>query len=236
MKTSLQLLILSISLHLIAEAAADDIRQEPAVVASPKVNVSLLVKIPDLSPHLSGEEVSEHFNRWVELVNKITPGLKSEFQSTLSGARSALGAKLPQVTSLTLYSLFPVAASDIQRNENPEAEEFQRLPRFHEFPVLGQLKIDDTAQANQWVDFFRDQIIPGDFSACDFKPRHGFRLSTANGDIDILMCYDCNDLALIGSMLENKHKPVLSPATRDQINQLFDKLNIRRDVPAKVNK
>ncbi|MEN3942550.1 hypothetical protein WJU23_14720 [Prosthecobacter sp. SYSU 5D2] len=35
MKTSLQLLILSISLHLIAGAAADDIRHEPAVVASP---------------------------------------------------------------------------------------------------------------------------------------------------------------------------------------------------------
>jgi hypothetical protein len=202
----------------------------------PALDVSLLVKVPDLSPQLTSDEVSKHFIPWTDKVKKITPGLNSDFASVLSEARSALVPKLPQVTSLTLFSLFPIDATNIRPNEIPEAATLLKLPRFHDFPILGQLTLDDAVQASRWVDFFRDQIIPGDFSACEFKPRHGFRLSTANSETDILMCYHCNDLVVIGSTPGNKHKPAFSPATKDQINQLFDKLNIPRDVPEKANK
>jgi hypothetical protein len=130
--------------------------------------------------------------------------------------------------------LFPIDGPNIRQNETQRADELEKLPRFHDFPILGQLRIDDAAQANRWVDFLRDQILPGDYAACDFMPRHGFRLSTPNGEIDILMCYSCDQLSYFGpSKLDNKHNPVFSSATKDQLNQLFDKLKIKRDEPPK---
>lgn len=167
-------------------------------------------------------------------MKKVATGWQPDFAAMFSGARTALAPKLPQVTGITLYSLFPIDAHNIRQNETKRADELEKLPRFHDFPILGQLRIDDVTQANRWVDFLRDQIIPGGFFACDFMPRHGFRLSTPTGNIDILMCYSCDQLSIFGtSKLDYKHNPVFSPATKAQLNQLFDKFKIKRDEPPK---
>lgn len=201
------------------------------------VEAAPLLRVPDLSPLLTTAEVSKEFTSWEQRVKKVMAGANSDFVPILNSARTALGAKLPQVTALTLYSLFPTDAPNIRPDETAHAEELKKLPRFHDFPILGEVKIDDPAQANRWVDFLRDQILPGGFFACDFMPRHGFRLSTAKGDIDILMCYSCDQLACFGSAkLESKDNPVFSPATKAQINQLFDKLKVARDIPPEGRK
>ena len=205
-----------------------------ALAGEPAIDCSSLLKVPDLSPQLTGDEVSKEFTPWAERVKKVAAGLKPDFAALLSGARTALGSKLPRVTGITLFSLFPVDGPNLRQNEGQRADELEKLPRFHDFPILGQLRIDDATQANRWVDFLRDQILPGDFAACDFMPRHGFRLSTANGEIDILMCYSCDQLSYFGSSkLDDKHNPVFSSATKAQLNQLFDKLKIKRDEPRK---
>lgn len=53
---------------------------------------------------------------------------------------------------MTLYSLSPTDAPNLREYEADRADE---------------------------LDFLRGQILPGCFFACDFMPRHGFRLSTA---------------------------------------------------------
>lgn len=197
---------------------------------------SSLLKAPDLSPQLTHEEVAKEFIPWVEKMQKVASRLKPEQQeaavASFSEARTALGSKLPTVTHLALYSLFPIDASHIRQYEPSRADELEKLPRFHDYPILGEIKIDDASQANRWVSFLRDQIIPGGYLACDFKPRHGFRLTTSNGNIDILMCFSCNQLALFGSSkLDTEFNPVFSQGAEAQLNQLFDKLKIRRDIP-----
>ena len=205
-----------------------------ALATEPAIDYSSLVRVPDLGPQLTKEEVSKDFTPWTERVTKLATGWKPEFSAELIGARNALGPKLPKVTGITLYSLFPLDGPNIRSNEPKRADELERLPRFHDFPILGQLRIDDAAQANQWIDFLRDQIIPGGFFACDFMPRHGFRLTTPTGDIDILMCYSCDQLSFFGSLKpDHKHNPVFSPATKALLNQLFDKLKFKRDEPPK---
>lgn len=198
------------------------------------IDCSSLIRVPNLAPQLTKEEVSKEFTPWTERVNKVAAGWKPEFSAEFSGARNELGPKLPKVTRITLYSLFPLDAPNIRSNDPKRADELEKLPRFHDFPILGQLSIDDSSQANQWVDFLRDQIIPGGFFACDFMPRHGFRLSTPAGDVDILMCYSCDQLSFFGgSKLDHKHNTVFSPSTKVLLNKLFDKLKIKRDEPPK---
>lgn len=165
-----------------------------ALAGEPAIDYSSLLRVPNLAPQLTKEEVSKEFTLWEERVKKVATGWKPEFSAKFSGARNALGPKLPKVTGITLYSLFPLDGPNIRPNDPKRADELEKLPRFHGFPILGQLSIADAAQANQWVDFLRDQIIPGGNFACDFMPRHGFRLSTPAGDVDILMCYSCDQL------------------------------------------
>ena len=204
-----------------------------ALSAEPAVDLSLLLKVPCLSPQLTSDEVSKAFTPWAEQVRKTSSKLKPYFALAYSGARISLSSKLPQVTAITLYSLSPIDAANIRHLEPKRAKELEKLERFHDYPILGRLRIEDAVQANQWVDFLRDQILPGGTFLCDFMPRHGFRLSTADGDIDILMCYSCDQLLFFGAArLDNKHNPVFSSATKAQLNQLFDKLKIKRDQPS----
>lgn len=194
-----------------------------------------LLRVPDLSPQLTSDEVSKEFTPWAERVKKVALGVKPDFAAIFSTVRTGLGTKLPQVKGIILYSLFPTDVPNLRQDEVGRADELEKLPKFHDFPILGQLNIDDAAQANRWLDFLRDQILPGGFFACDFMPRHGFRLKTADGDIDILMCYSGDQLAYFGpTKLDSEHNPVFSSATMAQINQLFDKLKIQRDIPPKT--
>ena len=205
-----------------------------ALGGEPVIDCSSLLKVPDLSPLLTADEVSKEFTPWTEIVKKVAAAVKPDYAAPFTEARAALGSKLPQVTGITLYSLFPIDAPNLKQFEPKRADELEKLPKFRDFPIFGHVKIDDSAQANRWVDFLRDQILPGDFFACEFMPRHGFRLSTVNGDIDILMCYSCDQLSYFGSSkLEQKNNPVFSLATKVQLNQLFDKLKIKRDEPPK---
>jgi len=200
----------------------------------PLIDYSSLWKVPNLSPLLTAEDVSKEFTPWAERIRNLSAGFKAETALILTEARMALRSKLPRVSGLTLYSLFPIDAPNLKPYHTERAEELEELSRFHDFPILGQVSIDDSDQANRWVDFFRDQIIPGSFLLCEFAPRHGFRLSTANGNVDILMCYSCGQLAYFGSSkLDQEHNPIFSSATEAQLNRLFDKLKIKRDVPPK---
>ena len=200
----------------------------------PATDFSSLWRVPDLSPQLTGDEVSKVFAPWAERVKKGAIGWTPDSEAIISGARTELGPKLPTVTGLTLYSLYPVEAQNGQQTDSKQAKDSEMPATFHDYPILGQVKIADAAQANRWVDFLRDQIIPGGFFACDFKPRHGFRLSTTKGDIDILMCYSCDQLAFFGgSNIDQKHNPIFSSATKEILNHLFDKLEIKRDEPTK---
>jgi hypothetical protein len=211
-----------------------DLLTSAALAEEPAIVHSKLLRVPELSPQLTKEEVSEDFTPWVDRISKMVAEWKSESTAAMIGARNALAPSVPKVTGITLYSLFPLDGSNIRSHEPERADELETLPRFHDFPVLGQLKIDDAAQANQWVDFLRDQIIPGGNFACDFMPRHGFRLTTPTGDLDILMCYSCDQLAFFGSSKpDNTYNPVFSHATETLLNRLFDKLRIKRDEPPK---
>jgi hypothetical protein len=146
------------------------------LAGDPTMDYAALWRFPDLSPQLTHDEVSKEFTPWAKRVKKVALGVKPDFAAIFSTARTRLGTKLPQVKGITLYSLFPTDVPNLRQDEAGRADELEKLPRFHDFPILGQLNIDDAAQANRWVDFLRDQILPGGFFACDFMHGMGFVL------------------------------------------------------------
>jgi len=186
--------------------------------------VAALFRIPDLSPSLTAEEVRIAFPPPDKTVEELASSLSYDGAVSLNKTRNTLGLKLPTVTKLTLYSLLPYSEKiDLK---------YADLPRFHHYPILGEVTISEPDEANRWVSFLRDQILPGGLFDCGFMPRHGFRLSTSKGDIDILMCYSCDQLATFGlGEIEPGLNPVFSRKTMELLNRLFDKLHIPRDIP-----
>ena len=206
-------------------------------LAQDKGPTSPLTRLPDLSPGLSAAEVAKPFQEWTNFVAKAFSNLPPQEAAGLTAAQKALAPKVPKPTKLVLYSLLPVDAANVRKSYPARADDLERLPRFHDYPILGQVTLSEPAEANGWANFFRDQIIPGSLLLCDFKPRHGIRFSKLKGgDVDFLMCYSCSQLAIFGAgKTDQKLNPVFSPATRDFLNRLFDKLKIERDVPKPPN-
>ena len=193
---------------------------------STREELASILRTPDLSPSLTPDEVSSTLPPEGATAEEIASGLSAEGAAHLSEARRMLGSKLPRVAKLTLYSLLPYS-------EKIDAEH-SGLARFHDYPILGEITISDPDEANRWVNFLRDQVLPGGHFACGFAPRHGFRLTTANGKVDILMCYSCEQLAAFGlPSLDRSINPVFSSRTKDIVNRLFDKMKIPRDDPGK---
>lgn len=195
-------------------------------------DVSFLLRVPDLSPSLTDAESRARFDPWMERVKKVMKGVSADFAGLYAGARGALAPRLPQVTKMTLYSLYPRDSGNLAKHLEKGEERIKKLPLFHDYPILGLVVLDNAEEAQHWTDFLRDQIVPGGEFACDFMPRHGFRLSTAQGEVDILMCFSCDQLVLFdGKTFDPEFNPVFSPVVKDLLNQLFDKHKIERDVP-----
>ena len=157
----------------------------------------------------------------------------------IPAALRALRAVIPKVDKVTFYSLVPAPEKYFNslKGYSGRLAELKKLPRFHDFPILGSVTLDHKDEANRWADFFREQTYgyPG-FTSCDFAPRHGMRFTIGKKNFDFLMCYKCNELAITGdAQLEPKPDPlvnlVFTTAVKEVLNALFDKRLIERDRP-----
>ena len=209
----------------------------------PELDIAMLLRVPNLAPSLTVEEVAQALTPFQDHVRKVLEEQKDnkrqieDLAVSFAAARKVLRPRVPKVTKITFYSLLPVEASNLGKPGYKDynaarVAELKKLPRFHEYPVLGSITIADADEANRWADFMRDQVWRGADLLCDFAPRHGFRFSTPKGDIDMLMCFTCDQLAIMGGdRLDNKNNPVFSRSVQVLINQLLDKRKIERDDP-----
>lgn len=194
------------------------------------------VRVPDLAPSLTNEEIRVFFGQWVAKVNRVGVGLDQKQLALFERARRELSEVLPKATEITFYSLIPVPATEpVFKEAYPQRHEaLLKLDRFHECPILGSVTIDGADEVARWLSFLKDQIMPGDITFCDFMPRHGFRIKAGKKHVDILMCFQCDQLSLPEMLdVELNSRPVFSPAVRDVMNALFDKKKIERDKPKK---
>lgn len=204
-----------------------------AAAADEALDWKLLTRVPDLSPLLSGAEVSPAMARWKTRVDAIaSKGLSTESAKDMVTAKTELLSRLPKATKVTFYSLVPAKSAELKTRYPARAAEFESLPKFHDYPVLGSVVIGDAKEVDRWTGFFRDQILPGGDFLCGFMPRHGIRFSTGESDTDLVICFSCDQLAWHGpGKLDQTHNPVFSPAVMDILNLLFDKRSIERDKP-----
>lgn len=105
--------------------------------------------------------------------------------------RAPAGEMMPEVHAIlsnsdgaTLYSLHPYL-------HETDGEEWATHARYHNYVILGQTEVD-APTADEVLTQVYDGIDASDgrVAAC-FDPRHGIRVETAEGTIDLVICYSC---------------------------------------------
>lgn len=200
----------------------------------PEGGVGLLTRVPDLAPSLTKEEVAKDFGPWSEKVATVLPGWGMDHLISFSRAHRALSHRILTVTKIVLYSLVPAQGDWLRQNYPERVQEYEKLPKFHGYPVLGSVNIEADGEASRWGEFLRSQILPGAYTACDFVPRHAVRFVLPEGQVDILICFRCSELAIPGAIgLEGTVSPSFSPVVEQLMNRLLDKNKVERDKPQK---
>lgn len=200
----------------------------------PEGGVGLLTRIPDLSPSLTKEEVAKDFGPWSEKVASVLPGWGMEQLISFGRAHRALSPRIPAATKIVLYSLVPAQGEALRQSYPERVQEYDKLPKFHGYPVLGSVNIEAEGEALRWGDFLKSQILPAAYFACDFVPRHAVRFVLPEGQVDILICFKCSELAIpAATRLEGTVSPSFSPVVEQVMNRLLDKHKVIRDDPQK---
>ena len=103
---------------------------------------------------------------------EVRPNVFPEYAATL----------LRSADTLEVLSLRPVPAS----KDDPKA--------FHEWPVLGTVLVEG-ADREALVETVIKSVAPPDTAvALCFDPRHGIHAITENGTVDLVICFECNQV------------------------------------------
>ncbi len=206
------------------------------------LDISPLIRRPDLSPSLTREEVDKHFVPWVKIIQKMAATVKPEYAEALHDVHHILRPSIPKVSSITLYSLIPfkreifekavkhtTSLAVIQANKDVLA-----LPEFDGYPVLSSIDIPSSDEANRWTNLIRDQLFSnyGGMSACDFMPRHAIRFVPEKGGqpVDLTVCFECKQMYInTKPKMDRRLQPILSDLVAALIDDLFDKQKKPRD-------
>lgn len=144
-----------------------------------------------------------------------------------------------QASSVELLSISP-ADHDYEVDPSAPDEVVRRpiktpLGSFHEYPILGAVRISDAGELASIRQAVADLETDGErwsggVSAC-FLPRHCLRVSTASGTAELLICYECTQVEIctegrrVGAIYFNRHGAAHA-ATPDRLNALLKKHSI----------
>ncbi len=180
----------------------------------------------------------KEFQEWTQWFSKVPEYNKPDWPKLTVEAHQRLAPWFDGATKITLYSLLPAETREIDSLYPDKTARLKRLPAFHDYPILGSVAFEKTDEVMAWRSFLQTQIIARERMMCDFEPRHGFRFSTAKGDVDVLMCYHCGALVLYAPGNEKANKidlsePFMRPGfwgfSKEIINLIFDDRGIERD-------
>lgn len=112
--------------------------------------------------------------------------------------------RLHKATSATLYSIYPESRKSLAHRNAADPARFIEgkscgsvltLSAFNDYPVLGQVHIEDTTVIRAVADDLKLGTSRDASSKC-FFPRHGLRIKDGIGTLDLVICFECTALEI----------------------------------------
>jgi hypothetical protein len=118
----------------------------------------------------------------------------SGYQPTPKRLSDASRHLLDSSDQFILLSLEPVYLSD------PQLAVADKRERFHDYPVLGSLRITNATQKSELLAALYKGVMDSDGSVAScFDPRHGIKATTGTNWIDLVICFECSYMKEYGS-------------------------------------
>lgn len=126
------------------------------------------------------------------IADRIAAGLADPIDAKLrKDIHPSLMAVLVAPQAMEIFALHPYP-EDVD-DEMPELAE---LPVFDDYPVLGQAAITSAEDQRALIDLICEGIYGGsDMAEECFFPRHGVRIKGADRTVDLIICYECLQIA-----------------------------------------
>ena len=144
-----------------------------------------------------------------------------------SSPSSAIKRALRAPEKAVLYSLYPIPASAAIPPFDSHAPP-TNTSKFEGYYVLGQITLNN-GQSKKAIASVCSNVHPpppGVKSACGFSPRHGLEITTRDKTYDLLLCYQCGKIEIIGDDAGGDFELSGSPGF---FNKLLDAAKIPRD-------
>lgn len=129
---------------------------------------------------------------------------------------------------LSLYPYPPTSFDDEKGGQYEEYEpQYQRLPRFHGFPILGKIVLKDSATRKHVLESLYQGVgemtNDDDVAAC-FLPRHGIRTTRNGQSVDLVICFGCKQIHIYNA--GKKTGTYVSRSPQETFNQVLRASNI----------
>ena len=99
----------------------------------------------------------------------------------------------------------------------------QANEKFHEYPILGQVKISDPKKRSELLSTLYKSVRKsprGEDPGC-FEPRHGIRAVSGTNWIELVICFECEQVGEYGSdgygwtLIDKSPKQIFNRALQD---------------------
>lgn len=133
-------------------------------------------------------------------------------------AGCSIGPGYPE--QMVLYS---IDGRDFPPGEGPQYESNEK---FHGYPVLGKVEIEDVAKRKELMSALRKGIADNDGAAAKcFWPRHAIRAVENGKTIDYVVCFECLQIHIF------QEETMTSELTTSEPRSIFNKTLEAADIP-----
>ena len=154
------------------------------------------------------------------------PGTRgSEYHSVGSGARSEARRKELQNLWPTVFRILEQSPSLDLLALNP-AGVANEVETFHGFGVLGRATIRDTGDIKTLAEAFLKGRREGGEALLCFDPRHGIHIRQGDQDLDLVICFECEQGYLYFGSFNGRWFGV-SESPRPSFDQVFKKAGLQ---------
>jgi hypothetical protein len=101
--------------------------------------------------------------------------------------------QLEKATSFELYSLEPMADPD---THEPDYDPNGPGERLHGWRILGKTAVRDEPTRRKLIDALKEGMERDGVGAKCFDPRHAIRRMAGGQPVDLLICFECGNVAL----------------------------------------
>lgn len=131
--------------------------------------------------------------------------------------------RLEQARSFELYSLEPLSDPDTHEMDYDLNGPGERL---HGWRILGKTTVSDESARRELIGALKKGLAQGGPGYKCFYPRHAIRRTNDGKPVDLLICFECGNVAFYRDGKQVSGYPTIAPSAQPAFDELLKKAGV----------